>query len=637
MTRQAVQDTEALRTALRTADIVPQLLVEAQLSGKSDLLAEAAPHINGAWSFQESIPEDLRSRIQSRLIATLQNAANDAAPLIPPSLARLSSLMSVGAGEPIPNDYVAMMMEEIVAIVGEDPRSVSWRTTQPPAHLERFKVAIIGAGLSGICMGIKLKEIGVPFVIFEKNEDLGGTWFENSYPGCGVDIPNHYYSFSFAPKPDWSRHFASRDELWTYLKDCVDRWGIRGNIRFRAHVIGAVYDEASRRWSVTVSGSDGAQESIQANILISGVGQLNRPAIPNIPGLSEFPGPAFHTAQWDHSIDLTDKRVALIGTGASSIQVGPAIADRVKKLLIFQRSPPWASVNLNYHRTVVSGMIWALKFIPYFAQWHRILLSWASSDGLHASLQIDPNWKFPDQSVSEGNHRLRESLIAHIHGELGDRPDLIEKVTPAYPPYGKRMLRDNHWYKTLRRDNVELVVSGVKSVSGNTLIDNDGGRHDADVIVFATGFQTMKMLASIDIRGRGGQSIRVQWGDEDPRAYLGISVVGFPNFFILYGPNTSLSHGGSLFFHAECQVRYVMQCIRELIETGHDAMECRPAPFNEYNRRVDEAHSRMVWVHPAVTSWYKNSQGRVITNSPWRLVDYWKLTYSLNPSDYLFE
>lgn len=526
------------------------------------------------------------------------------------------------------------MLAEEMTEEPRDARSVSFRT---PAAAGRagFRVIIIGAGLSGICMGVKLREAGIPFVIYEKNDQVGGTWYENHYPGCAVDIPTHFYSFSFDLKDDWSRHFARHDEIWSYLDGVVDRFGIRDAIRFGHTVDASVWDEQAGVWRVSFTDAQGEAGVDEGRALVSGVGQLNRPLTPNIPGLDSFTGPAVHTARWDRDLDVKDKRVALVGTGASSMQVGPAIADEVARLMVFQRSPPWANPNPNYFKTVPPGMVWALKHVPWFARWHRALLSWASGDGFHAMLQVDPTWDQPTLSLNAENHAFRERLVAHIKAELEGRDDLIARVIPVYPPYGKRMLRDNNWYRMLRKENVALVDSGVSAISANAVIDANGVAHETDVIIFATGFETRAMLAPLHVVGRNGQTIRDAWGDDDPRAYMGMTTPGFPNLFIMFGPNTALSHGGSLFFHAECQTRYIMQCIRELIERDLKAMEVRPSVHDAYNRSVDEAHGRMVWAHKGMTSWYKNDSGRVFTNSPWRLVDYWKMTWALNPSDYV--
>ena len=631
----AVADETRLRAALTEADLVPQLLLASHLSGRSDLLEEARPFITGGWSYQETIPEPLRVRIRDRLVEVLEACAAGALALAPPATDAFREILGAGVGAALPSDYVEFMLEETFE-EGVDGRRVEWRGATPGAALAAFKVIVIGAGLAGLCMALKLRQAGIPFVVFEKNDAVGGTWYENSYPGAGVDIPNHFYSFAFEPKHDWSHHFAKRNELWGYLDGLADKWDVRRHIRFQTEVTQAVYDEASCTWSITARTADGQGETFSANVVVTAVGQLNRPAIPGIAGLGGFSGPVFHTAEWDHAQDLTGRVVALVGTGASSMQVGPAIVDRVGKLLVFQRSPSWAARNPNYHLPVKDGMKWALANIPYFAKWYRYLLFWTCGDLLHGSLQIDPQWPHPARSLNAANDRMRDDLLAHIRSEIGDDPELLKKVTPNYPPYGKRMLRDNNWYKMLKRDKVELVDAGIHRVEPDALVDTSGRRHPADVIVLATGFQASRMLFPMQITGRGGRSLRELWGEDDPRAHLGITVPGFPNLFIVYGPNTNLSHGGSLFFHAELQVRYIMQGLREMLEGGYSAMECRQEPHDDYNQQVDEAHGRMVWTHGGMRNWYRNSAGRVVANSPWRLIDYWRLTAELRIADFRF-
>jgi 4-hydroxyacetophenone monooxygenase len=328
--------------------------------------------------------------------------------------------------------------------------------------------------------------------------------------------------------------------------------------------------------------------------------------------------------------------VAMIGTGASGMQVAPAIAPIVEKLSIFQRSPHWAMHNPLYFETVTDEKKWVLKNIPFYAKWFRFQLFWSSSDGFHSTLRIDPKWSDQARSINAENAQVREQLEAHIASELGGNRELIAKSTPNYPPYGKRMLRDNHWYRMLTRPNVDLVTTEIDHIERDAVVTKDGVRHEADVLVMATGFQARRMLTPMHVEGRDGRTIRKQWGEDDPRAYLGITVPGFPNFFLIYGPNTNLAHGGSAVFHSECQIRYIMQALRELIEGGNDAIEVRAEPYLAYQDQVDTAVQGMVWSHPGVTSWYKNKAGRVTQTSPWRLVDYRNLTAELNPADYSF-
>lgn len=628
----AVQDEMALRAALADADIAPMLMVLAQLSGDLAILDEVAPHIHGAWSFMETVPEDLKQKVRDRLVGVLHDyAATGRAPPNDLPADTLQRMMSAGVGQTVPADYIPLLVEE-TRLGSEDLRAVCWRRDGVSAG--NFKVVIIGAGFSGLCAGMRLKELGVPFEILEKNHDVGGTWLENQYPGCAVDTPNHFYSYSFNPNETWSRHFSRRDEILTYIGSTADKYDLRRHIRFDTEVTSAKFDESRARWRLTIRSSDGVSAVIDANAVITAVGQLNRPSIPPIAGIERFCGKLFHTAQWDSSVDLNGKRVAIVGTGASAMQTGPTIAPDVEKLTVFQRTRHWVASNPNYHKDVSAGNAWAIAHIPYFAKWMRFELFWAGSDGFHASLKMDPNWTQPENSLNEANHKMREMMIEYIRTELDGDEDLLAKVVPPYPPYGKRMLRDNYWYRMLKRPNVELVTEAIDHIDEDSIVMADGTVHAVDVIIMATGFQASKMLWPMEITGRGGQTIRGAWGDDDPRAYLGITAPEFPNLFLTYGPNTNLAHGGSIIFHTECQVRYIAQALREMIETGHSTFEVRAGVHDKYNRILDETCRTMVWSHPGVTSWYKNKHNRVTVTSPWTLLDYWKMTRTFVPEEY---
>ena len=634
----AVRDEAALRSALVDADIGPMAMTLAHLSGDMALLDEVAPHIQGGWNYMQTVPEPLKQKVRDALVEVLKGyAASGRTPQEVLPTGTLVHIMSGGVGQPIPPEYVPLVIEE-TRFGSNDTRALRWRVDKGRLPLDEFRVVIIGAGLSGICAGIRLKEAGIPFVILEKNDTPGGTWFENDYPGCGVDIPNYFYSYSFFTDFAWSRHFSKRDEILAYLQEAVDRFGIREHIRFEVEVSSAVFHEEGL-WHVTYHGGDGRDgrsEKTLANAVISAVGQLNRPAVPTIPGLDDFSGPRFHTARWDNSVELAGKRVAMIGTGASGMQVGPTIAPEVEKLTVFQRTPHWAFNHPNYHKTISAGMKWTLDHVPFYAKWYRFSLFWAASDGIHASLKVDPDWPKESGAINRANQTMREALIGHIASELDGDEALMAKVIPEYPPYGKRMLRDNHWYRMLKRPNVELVTGRIDHIAEDGVVMDDGSSHPADVIVFATGFQASRMQWPMDIRGRGGVTIREVWGDDDPRAYLGMTAPGFPNLFFAYGPNTNLVHGGSIFFQAECQVNHIMQALREMIEQGHSTIEVRRRVHDDYNERVDQACRSLSWGQPSVNNWYQNKTHRVFANSPWRLVDYWEMTRDFDPTDYMF-
>ncbi len=633
--RAAVADPAALRAALEGADIAPTLLTLAHLSGEDAFLEEARPHIKGGWDFMVDMPADLSARIRDRFVAVLQEIASGGREIAPPpSGDRLQLLMDVGVGMKLPPEYVPMLLEEM-RFDDRDPRRVEWRGEAPKA-LQGFKVVIVGAGLAGILMAIKLKEAGYDFTIFDRADAVGGTWYLNRYPGCGVDTPNHFFSYSFEPNHDWPEHFSKRDELWGYQERMVDQYGLRKSIQLETEVEGATFDAKSALWTIRVKHKDGSVEDVKANAFITAVGQLNTPSIPDFEGLDDFEGAVLHTAEWDPSVPLKGKRVAMIGTGASGMQTGPTIAPEVGRLTIFQRSAHWAIHNVNYHRTVAEGKKWTLKHIPFYAKWHRFLLFWAASDVLHDSLHIDPAWPTPESSLNATNQKFREDLIAYMRRELNGDEALLAKTTPPYPPYGKRMLRDNNWYKMLTRPNVDLVTTPIKRMTAKGVETEDGQVTEADVIVLATGFQTARMLGPLGetVVYEAGTSLRENWNGDDPRAHLGVMTLNFPNLFMLYGPGTNLAHGGSIIFHMECQARYIMQALREMLEGGHRRMECRQAPHDAYNERLDAKHYSMVWTHPGVNNWYKNKAGRVFANSPWRLVDYWAFTAGIDPAEY---
>lgn len=633
--REAVRDEAALRAALEEADIAPTLMVLAQLSGEDGLLEEVAPHIQGPWSFMESVPPELKAKLRDRLVAVLKDyAATGRAPPADLPSGRMQRLMSAGVGQNVPEDYIPLLKEEM-RFGEEDTRAVRWR--RDPASLPRadYPVVIIGAGVAGVCLGVRLGEMGLPYTILEKNDAVGGTWLENRYPGCAVDTPNHFFSYSFRTNNRWTRHFAQRDEILAYIQATAEEHGVTPHVRFGVEVTAARWDAKAARWRVTYRRvADGAEETIEARALVSSVGQLNRPSIPDIPGLDAFGGPVFHTARWDDTVPLAGKRVAMIGTGASAMQTGPSIAPEVAHLTIFQRQAHWALHNPNYHKPVAPGQIWALEHIPFFSKWLRFQLFWGSSDGFHGTLRIDPEWNQPDISLNADNHRMREMIVEHIRKELDGDEALLAKVVPPYPPYGKRMLRDNFWYRMLKRPNVTLETDRIDRIEADAIVTKGGTRHPTDVIVLATGFMASRMLWPMDIEGRDGLTIRGQWGEDDPRAHLGITAPGFPNFFMTYGPNTNLAHGGSIYFHTECQVRYICQALREMVEGGLDTLEVRQEAHDAYNERLDAACRTMVWTHPGVTNWYKNKHNRMTVTSPWKLIDYWRFTQEFAPAEF---
>jgi 4-hydroxyacetophenone monooxygenase len=571
---------------------------------------------NDSGGFAPEVAREIREAV---LEAVARYDAGEPPAVPAPTGAALRELLELANGEPVPPEYADMAAEDMGFECPPSPRA-------PEGAL---RVVVIGAGISGMLAAIKLREAGIEPVVLEKNDDVGGGWLENHYPGAGVDTASYLYSYSFV-EHDWNAHYGKRDEVYGYLRDVAERYGLREVIRFGTEVVAASYDPDTATWTVRTETGD----EYTADAVISSTGVLNRPKIPPIPGLDDFTGRLFHTARWPDDLDLTGKRVAVVGAGASAMQVVPAIAEQVDRLTIFQRSPQWVAPNSVYFAEVGEAVHLVMRRVPFYRRWYRTRLAWNLNDRVHPTLDVDPRWPHQDRSINAQNDGHRRVFTRYLESELAGRPDLIEKALPDYPPFGKRMLLDNGWYRTLRRDNVDLVTEGVAEITRTGLRGTGGTEVDVDVIVLATGFHSLKMLYPMHITGRSGRSLAQTWGDEDAWAYLGITVPDFPNLFITCGPGTGLGHGGSMITVAECQVRYIVDMLVTMAEKGLRAVEVRPDVEGEFRRQFDEAHGRRLWTHPGMTNWYRNSAGRVVATMPWRIVDYWRMTHHADLESY---
>lgn len=546
---------------------------------------------------------------------------------------QLDTLYRYMCGRDVDDEYLEFIREEI-ALDGVDRRGLSFSDPELRQRAAEFPVVVIGAGMGGVLAGIRLGEAGLPYTVIEKNPGVGGTWYENRYPGCRVDVPGHSYSYSFAPNHDWSSHFPLADEIRAYYEHCAEHYGVMPHIRFRTEVVAAVFDEERQLWQVEIQDAEGKRETLTAAAVISAVGQLNRPKFPDIPGLDSFQGEVVHSGAWPKGLSLDGQRVAVIGSGASAFQIIPEMAKTSSKLTVFQRSPAWMFPNPGYHTPVGEGQKWALRKLPFYSKWYRFWLFYTSVEGVYDKTLMDSSWQRSD-SVSAANDEMRQALTAWIESQVQD-PALLKKVLPTYPPFGKRVLQDNGTYlEALQKDNVELVTEGIASIEPNGVRTADGRLHEVDAIVCATGFHADRFLFPMKIVGRGGVELSDQWGETNGRAYLGITVPNFPNLFCIYGPNTNLVVAGSIAHNCESQVTYILRCIELLLREGQHTVECRQDVHDRYNERVDEVNAGTAWGAPQVENWYKNDAGRVTANLPFRIIDYWKMTHRLHPEDYV--
>ena len=626
-------DLAELDAALETAHLPALVAAMVHLTGdpswlKPEWRPTYTPLSRGDTGLPETEQRRIRTAAKAAITAYLEGRPLAAAP--GPDLVR--AMMSFVAGADIPDDYGAFLIDEL-ALNGTSSKTPEWSPKLKTAA-RRLHVLVVGAGMSGLLAAIRLAQAGLSFEVVEKNADVGSTWLENTYPGCRVDSSNHIYSYSFEPNHAWPQHFSTQPVLLQYFRDVAERHDLRKHIHFETTVEEMVWDERRSLWKVRMATPDGVRH-VEANAVITAVGQLNRPRYPAINGRERFAGPAFHSAEWRHDVDLAGKRVAVIGAGASAYQFVPEIAGKVAHLTVFQRSPPWGFPVPHYHDDVPPGMNWLMEHVPYYDKWYRFWMFWMVTDGLLPLVTADPGWNGPPTAVSQLNHGFRDMIAAAIAAQAPDRPDLVAKAIPTYPVGGKRALLDNGvWMAALQRPNVDLVTDPISEIVETGIRTADGVLHEVDVVIYATGFQASRFLWPMSITGRGGANLHETWSG-DPQAYLGMTTPGFPNLFMIYGPNTNIVVNGSIIFFSECSVRYIVGCLGLLAETGAEAMEPRGDVVAAFNARVDAANRMMAWGAPQVSSWYKNEAGRVTQNWPFALVDYWRATLAPDREEFV--
>jgi cation diffusion facilitator CzcD-associated flavoprotein CzcO len=462
--------------------------------------------------------------------------------------------------------------------------------------MTHVKVAVVGAGFGGLGAAIRLRQEGMDdFVVLERGDDVGGTWRDNTYPGCQCDIPSNLYSFSFAPNPNWSRTFPTQPEIWDYLRDCARRFGLYPHIRFDHEVTAAAWDGDAARWRIETPHGE-----LSADVLIAAPGGLSEPAIPGLPGLDSFEGPAFHTARWDHEHDLTGRRVAVIGTGASSIQVVPRLQPEVERLHVFQRTPPWIVPHPD--RPVSARERRLFRRLPLVQRLRRAAVYWAL-EGRGIGFAVDPR-------VLKLAERIAQR---HLREQVPD-PELRRKLTPSYRMGCKRVLLSDDYYPTLIQPNAELVTEAIAEVRPRSIVTADGRERPVDAIVLGTGFRIHDHPMFERVRGREGASLAESWRGS-PQAYKGTTVAGFPNLFFLVGPNTGLGHN-SIVFMIESQLDYVFGALRAMREREADTLEVRPEAQAEFNAELQRRSRGTVWTEGGCASWYLDANGRNATIWP---------------------
>lgn len=518
------------------------------------------------------------------------------------------------------------------------PRDATWTDGPPDGALDDFHVTIVGAGFSGIAFGIQLDRLGIPYRIIEKRDGVGGTWHINDYPQARVDVPSRMYQYRFVKNYPWKSYFATGAELKDYLALVIDRYDLAPKISLETELTSATWDDVEQRWDLVLNGPDGEVEQLHSNVVISCVGLFNRPNLPDIDGLDEFAGAMFHTTSWDHDVDYSDKRVALIGTGSTGSQLMPEVAERAGHLTVYQRTPNWVNPVAGYKAEVPDHEQWLLDTLPGYWNWLNLATSLDELE-LQQLQVMDPEWVAAGGRVNEHNDRFARRLVDFMEKKVDD-PELAAKLVPPYAPLARRLVIDNGFYDALTRDDVDLVTESIQCITADGIRSIDPATDEPvdrafDLIVLGSGFRVGEYLWPVEYTGRAGATLEQQWKTDGARAHLGLTMPNFPNFFCIYGPNGQ-ARGGSFHSWATSFARYIGGLLVHLIEGGHRSIEVRREVFERYNDAMDAEHRNILWEHEGVGGYYVNEHGRSGVNMPWTQQEYYEMIRVPDPDDYVF-
>ncbi|WP_084505333.1 flavin-containing monooxygenase [Nocardia harenae] len=538
---------------------------------------------------------------------------------------RLVDSLGLTAGEEIQAADLEMWLEELAI----DPwaRSLEWSREPDAERVEAFSVVVIGAGFAGLNAAVQLKRAGLRFTVLEKNTSVGGTWFANRYPGVRVDTPSRGYNHVFGAGYEQSKPFAEGAENQAYLDWVADEFEIREHVRLGTEVVSAVWNESDEHWELTADGPEG-RTVYRARAVLTCVGFLVRPKLPTISGLETFEGAAFHSSQWPADLDLAGKRVAVVGTGATGFQLSAAVAGKAAHTYVVQRTPDWCYELEGYTATYPPQVLWLDRNLPYHKNFARFQASWIY--GPEVILKVytrDLAYTGDPDALSAENKLVLEQRREFMRAKFADRPDLLQAMTPAHPPLSSRpILVDSNYslYDALLRDDVSLVTGGISDIDAHGFRGGDGKYHEVDVIVFATGFKANEFLWPMEVRGRDGKALAEVWERDGARAYIGSMVPGFPNFFMVYGPNTSPTSGLHTISTMELAGRFALECIRGLVEQGAGTVEVSDEAYWRYNEEVDRREADKTWLDHRANNYYRNEHGRSSINNPIDVRDMWK-------------
>ena len=584
--------------------------------------------IRGGALMAFSLPRESHQLVRDRAVAYLLEGRE---PVAPPTKQEAAELMEMFTGKRLSQIAVDYGYEELA--FDAVPRDVNWSSKPARSELERFNVTIVGAGFSGIAAAIQLDRLGISWRIIERHADLGGTWHINNYPEARVDVSTFLYQYKFEKNYPWKSFYAPRDELQEYANYIVDKYGLRDRIRFDTKLTAATWNEEARQWSIEVEHASGQKgETITSSAIISASGLFNTPKRPDIPGIDRFQGHMFHTTEWDQEYDYSGKRVALIGTGSTGLQLARGVAQRAAHLTVFQRTASWVTPVKGYRSQISPGKRWLLDNMPGYNNWF-VYLNYYAELQMQEFQEIDAEWVAKGGRVNEKNELFAESLKKQIRQKIGDREDLFEKLVPDVVPMARRLVIDNDWYETVLRDNVTLETGGIAAITEKGIQTADGQEHEFDLIVLSSGFDVSRYLLPANYTGRDGITLDDLWSEDGARAFKGITLPGFPNFFMMYGPNGQ-ARIGSFHSWAENFCRYIAGLLVHAIESDGDAIVVKKEAYDEYNSAMDDAMKGLLWETETGSGYYVNRHGRSGVNMPWSVHDFYSMIQHIDPEHY---
>jgi 4-hydroxyacetophenone monooxygenase len=524
----------------------------------------------------------------------------------------LKDMMSLMTGEPVTEEAFAFGREELA--FADVPRAASWTGPSAPPLPAGFSVGIVGAGASGIAAGVQFERLGIPYAIYEKQVDLGGTWNLNQYPDARVDTPSFLYQYKFDKNYPWPEYFASQAEVQQYLVYIAKKYRVYDKIRFRTEVTAGTFDATTGSWSLQIDSETGSYVD-HRTVVISASGLFATPKLPNIPGVDHFGGTVFHTTAWPGFEPVDGKRIAIVGNGSTGVQLMPALAGRAAHVSVFQRTPQWISPMEQYREQVSEEFRWILDNVPFYWNWN-CYSSEIAALALESAQVYDPQWQAQGGHISPRNDALRRTLTSYIRSEVGNDADLADKLIPDYAPLARRPVVDNGWYAALLRENVELITDPIDRIERSGVITAAGRAIELDTIIFATGFDTTKYAAPTRYVGREGKSLEDYWSVDGARAYLGLTIPTFPNFLVFYGPNAQ-PRAGALIPWVEIWAKHAADLVVHLVELGAKTFEVSQDTFRSFNKRLDAAAHDIIWVEgaPKDRNYYINEHGRQFVNT----------------------